>query len=355
MALFKLASLYAKHPYLYKKHIQKYSQAKTMYYLISTDPPIFYVPVSPIGWGLATLELVFNYLQDQIAYFILGWWWNIEDTNEVEKIVSLETHHTSQYPKHNLIYLCNTVQQQEIFQKHNLNAVFCNHNCLVDERVFQPTKDSFRIYDAVYDAILASYKRHYLAQKINSIAFIYYENSNVISCFKEVKSLFPYAHYFNETLGENGYTQLTPEKVNQCLNDCRVGLCLSSIEGAMYASIQYLLSGLPVVSTKSKGGRDVFFDPEYALIVDDDPDAVKEGVDAMIRRNLSADSIRSKVLVKVQEHRQVLIRLIQSIYDRENVNRDFSIEWEQIFTNKLFRLQSPTVAIEQLESAKQNL
>jgi glycosyltransferase involved in cell wall biosynthesis len=122
----------------------------------------------------------------------------------------------------------------------------------------------------------------------------------------------------------------------------------------MYASVQYLLSGLPVVSTRSKGGRDVFFDEEYALIVDDHPDSVKEGVEEMIRRNISPDTIRSKVLAEVKDQRINLINTIQGIYDQEGVERDFSIEWNRVFFHKLFRLQKPEWAIEQLELGKRN-
>ena len=60
---------------------------------------------------------------------------------------------------------------------------------------------------------------------------------------------------------------MNDEEVNNFLNQCKVGIILSEVEGANYASIQYLLAGLPVVSTKSKGGRDVFFDP-YKLKIE---------------------------------------------------------------------------------------
>ena len=38
----------------------------------------------------------------------------------------------------------------------------------------------------------------------------------------------------------------------------------------MLASIEYLLAGLPVVSTPSLGGRDHYFDDEYCLIAPPD-------------------------------------------------------------------------------------
>ncbi|MFM6763336.1 MAG: glycosyltransferase [Dolichospermum sp.] len=312
----QLSKLYAKRPELYEQHRKQYSQKAALYSLISTKPPIFYVPRSLGRWDFASLDLIFSYLQDEIAYFLQNWVWDMEDPNEVEKIRKIEIQHISQYPKHKFIHLCNSLRQQEVFQEYGLKAVFCNQNSLLDEKIFRPISSISKRFDAVYDAKFSLYKRHYLAKKIDSIGFIYYYDIiEDIDCYQEVKRLFPHAYYFNDALSENNTVFIEPHTVNKCLNACKVGLCLSDVEGGMYASMQYLLSGLPVVSTKSKGGRDVFFDEEYTLIVEDDPDAVKEGVDELIRRNISPETIRVKVLEQIKQHRLVLISLIQSIYD----------------------------------------
>lgn len=353
MKLSKLSKFYQKRPDLYKQHSEKYNQQTALYSLLSCEPPIFYMPHSlSLSNYYVSLEPIFNYLQGQTAYFLQNWWWDMENPKDVETAKSIEEHHIRRYPKHKFIHLCNTLRQEEIFKEYRLNAIFCNQNCLVDERIFQPIPDTYKLFDAVYDARMSQYKRHYLAKKLDNIAFIYYydivENYH---CYQEVISEFAHAHFFNND-SSNTYKYLSPSAVNQCLNVCKVGLCLSSVEGAMYASIQYLLSGLPVVSTKSKGGRDAFFDDSYVLIVEDDPDAVKEGVDELIRRNIGADTIRDKVLKQIKQHRLALIGLIQSIYDQEGIKKNFSAEWDQLFFHKLYKVQSPDQAIKQLEQAK---
>jgi len=355
MEISKLSKLYAKHPLLYEQHSQKYGQQTALYSVISSEPAIFYISRSSQQSGHASLEPIFNYLHNRRTYFLQKWCWNMENTFEVKKVKQNEIQHISQYPKHKFIHLCNTLEEQEIFQKYKLNSVFCNQNCLIDEKIFKPVLSIPKIFDAIYDAKLTKFKRHYLAQKIDKIAFIYYYNPlEDVACYQEVKSLFSHAYYFNDALAENNKFILSPDTVNQCLNACKVGLCLSTIEGAMYASIQYLLCGLPIVSTKSKGGRDVFFDPEYTLIVEDNPEAVKEGVDELIRRNISPETIRIKVLDQIKQHRLVLISLIQSIYDQEGINKDFKMEWDQLFFNKFCKLQRPEETIKQLELAKHN-
>jgi glycosyltransferase involved in cell wall biosynthesis len=145
-----------------------------------------------------------------------------------------------------------------------------------------------------------------------------------------------HAHFFNRS--ENGeFEKLTPLQINQALSQCGVGLCLSAEEGAMYASVEYLLAGLPVVTTPSLGGRDVFFDDEIALTVEPVPEAVKAGVDEMITRNISPALIRQRTVGRLHEHRRTFISLIQSIYDREGVVRSFAEEWEGLFSNKLLK------------------
>jgi glycosyltransferase involved in cell wall biosynthesis len=108
----------------------------------------------------------------------------------------------------------------------------------------------------------------------------------------------------------------------------------------MYSSVQYLLSGLPVVSTRSLGGRDVFFDREYVLIVEDEEEAVRRGVKELIEKRIPAQRIRHKTLEKMRDHRLRLISLVQEIYRQEGVKRDFASEWNEVFFNKLLKWQS---------------
>jgi len=103
----------------------------------------------------------------------------------------------------------------------------------------------------------------------------------------------------------------------------------------MYASMEYLLCGLPVVTTRNTGGRDVFFDPKYVCWVDDDAASVSEGVAELIRRKLDPEIIRRDTIEKMQPHRERFIRLIQSIYDHERAGRDFRSEWDNVFVNKM--------------------
>ena len=344
--------IYFKLPFTIRKRIGflyyklPFSQIPSaIYSLLSEDPPIIYTAIS---WGSMEdsekfhnkWEHVFHHFKNRSAYFFCSWWWYTEYDHQITLIRNFEDHHALPFPKHRFIHLCNTLEQEKAFQKKGLQAVFVNHNCLVDEKIFRPISSVKKLFDAIYDARLVKWKRHYLAQNLSSLAFLYYsvpglDNKEEID---QVKCTFPWVHYFNHT-PDGSYKILTAEEVAIALNSCRVGLCLSQMEGAMYASIQYLLCGLPVVSTRSQGGRDVFFDPACVEIVDDDPVSVRQGVIKQLDNSLTPWEIREKTLRKVYQHRERFQALIQHIYQIEGSHKSIAEDWPKVFFHKCLTKQ----------------
>ena len=56
----------------------------------------------------------------------------------------------------------------------DVTSVYVNHNALVDETLFQIETTTLKGYDAVYNAVLAPFKRHAFASKVRSLALITY-------------------------------------------------------------------------------------------------------------------------------------------------------------------------------------
>lgn len=332
-------------------------EIETAYYsIISADPPIFYVAYwmdEQLRFN-ASFDLLFEYLKHKNAWFLYTWYWHIEDPERIAIARQYEEAHRQRYPGHTFIHLCNTEAQQNAFSAQGLRAVFCNHNSLVDERIFYPMPGIGKRFDAVYDARLKNYKRHELCDALDSLALIYAFDTHVDDPAQvdDLRHQLRHAHYFNHADGryDGAYRQMTAEDVARCLNQCRVGLCLSAVEGAMYASIQYLLCGLPVVSTPSLGGRDVFFDKENSLIVQPTPEAVRDGVQEMLDRNPDPACIRERTLARMRRHREVFIDVVQRIYSESGCpHRDFAREWPHLFFNKMLRFQRHKDTIAQLD------
>jgi glycosyltransferase involved in cell wall biosynthesis len=312
-----------------------------VYSIISVDPPIFYVPrfASKVEEFTDSFEILFDYLKDRRAVFLYVHY-SAVSADDAKAIAILEEQHQLRYPKFRFIHLCNDKRQLELLGSLGCEAYFCNQNALVDERIYIPLKNIEKEYDAVYDARLLRFKRHYLAAQLRSLGLIYYSaaTEDESDYMEEVKKDFGYARFFNHD-GAGAYRILSASEVNSALNQCRVGLCLSAEEGAMYAGVQYLLAGLPLVTTPSVGGRDVFFDDEIAVTVEPTAAAVADGVREMIDRDLDPEYVRGKTLKRMRVHRNYFIELVQGIYGQEGLTRDFSSEWDNLFFNKLVKNQ----------------
>ena len=109
----------------------------------------------------------------------------------------------------------------------------------------------------------------------------------------------------------------------------------------MYASVQYLLAGLPVVTTASIGGRDEFFDPAYVRWVPDDPEAVALAVDELVALELDPQMIREATLAKVGQHRARLQAWIRdSIRSAGGEIGRWGGDWPEELPNKLYEPQA---------------
>ena len=80
---------------------------------------------------------------------------------------------------------------------------------------------------------------------------------------------------------------------------------------------EYLLAGLPVVSTPSFGGRDVYFHASNSIIVEPTRQAGKAGVEAgldMLRRGLfNRTAIRNEALLRNAMFRDAFLRDISRV------------------------------------------
>ena len=305
--------------------------------VISVHPLILYIPIDvDIAGFVSNYRLLFDSLRSQKAHIVCPTYWYFEKRKHIDRLQNVIDDFKITYPDLTFTFLSNTSEQHHLFREEKLNSYFCNHNCMVDERIFCPLPRAEKRFDAVYDARFDEWKRHGLAAGIDSLGLIYHrapalEDSSYVD---KIKHDLAHAKFFNHS--ETGeYHILSPHQVNNALNQCRVGLCLSAEEGAMFASVQYMLAGLPVVTTPSLGGRDVFFDDEIAITVEPTPEAVANGVREMIGRDLEPHYVRAKTVERVLSHRNRFIELVQKIYDGESVERDFADEFNKRFTNKL--------------------
>ena len=95
----------------------------------------------------------------------------------------------------------------------------------------------------------------------------------------------------------------------------------------MFASTEYLLSGLPIVTTPSQGGRQVYHDAEYCLCVPPDPRSVGEAVQALKARGIPRDHIRNRTLQRLNRDRERFMALLNAILEETGSVRRFAGPW----------------------------
>ncbi|MBB6468324.1 hypothetical protein HNQ96_004208 [Aminobacter lissarensis] len=257
---------------------------------------------------------VANYLGPRLAghpaLFLVWFTWAMRKERQVLRTLAAERLYRRRYPEHRFVFMCNELEEVALFRENGLNALFCSHNALADEAIFKPEPDVEPVYDAFYNAMMTPWKRRHLARLVPRAAHVFYESrltgrQKTAELLDELKRLMP-AHHFLNPHDAHRIEKLGWQAINTVMAASATGLCLSAEEGAMYASIEYLLAGLPVVSTPSVGGRHVFGTPETWLTVEPTEEAVRDGVAEMQARNVPRAHVRAITLAKVYEHRKRL-------------------------------------------------
>ncbi len=292
-----------------------------LYNWLSTDPPILW-------HSAAGDEDVGHFLPDErIDRLVMNLWHQTADEIEAyyQRWQSLK-------PQHRLLHLVNEGPICEDLQSRGVPAVFVNQNCFLDENKFTIQPDISKKYDAVYNARMTPWKRHHLLSETLAPLLIggLITEDDSQDYFDQVRSTLPRATFTHDppTLVLNSW------ELTQALNGARVGVCLSACEGAMFAATEYLLCGLPIVSTRSLGGRDVWFDPRFTRIVPAEPGAIATAVQELAALQISPTLIRNATIARMSEHRHRFTAAVQKIHTAEGTGRDFAREFYTNFRHK---------------------
>ena len=300
--------------------------------VLSRDPFISYsgiVPKAPLG--LAALAAV--HLRARPAWFLISPTWSLEEGSIVENLRRQAVVHRLQNPSHRLIFVCNTPGEVRLLQERGEAAFFYNKTANTLERVFRPLARARVEFDAIYNAQLLPWKRHELSLGIDKCAFLFYLDSSAPDSMKAAEAIVARhsrmsEHVFLNRVDKSGRpVRLPGSAVNRHLNRAAVGLCLSEKEGAMFASVEYLLAGLPIVTTPSTGGRNVYHHEEYCWTVPPDPVSVAEAVRALRARNVPRVYVRDHTLRHLELDRRRFLALLNDILEESGAGRRLSGPW----------------------------
>jgi glycosyltransferase involved in cell wall biosynthesis len=207
-------------------------------------------------------------------------------------------------------FMCDAESTNRLLRRFGFPGELVAISGYINEHKYRIT-GAAKSYDAVYAARMAPYKRLHLAAKVPSLFVQTYGDCRTADGAYDLHAYEPRIRHcdFNR--------EWVPEdEVVNIYNRGRVGLALSEREGAMLASVEYMLCGLSLVSTRCSGGREQFFDDRYVSVVDPTPEAVAAGVQALLDRSVDPQLVRTETLRKLQQHRERLCDYIVGIIQR---------------------------------------
>jgi len=251
--------------------------------------------------------------------------WQRETPERAQELVDMLAELKEEHAGLHFTFLCNSLHEEEVLKSKGLNAVFCHQNAFIDENLYPVVPDAEKLFDAIYVARVTPFKRQELACKIKSLRLIGWTSPLETDYFNKIMAITPQAEWTCE---------VPSNKIYREINSARVGLCLSAEEGAMFVSAEYMLCGIPAVTTKNLGGREALFPENAFCYVDDTPESVAEGVYKLIEKSPAPSEIRKSYIKNMQIHRKVFINMVQDIIDSNGGNTDFESQWEQVFIHK---------------------
>jgi hypothetical protein len=210
------------------------------------------------------------------------------------------------------------------------NSFLIHHNSFLDEKLYHRSEDLSlnKIFYMVMNTRPEAWKRPFFAAGIRNLAIIKGANYQPHNYY-DLKSLNP--AYINDE-------RISPEEVVSILNRSYCGGIFSEKEGGNYSSGEYLLCGIPVVSTPSKGGRNEYFN-EFNHFLVYEPSDTKFAVTSLINQTLATpaygESIRAATLKRSHEFLKKLFTQVNSFLSKCNVDINFEKVYPMIYKNKM--------------------
>ncbi|THD45219.1 MAG: glycosyltransferase family 1 protein [Bradyrhizobium sp.] len=272
------------------------SESKYFVGLVSRDPLV--LRFFWFNQDMQEIKLASDLLGSEPAIFLVSNGWSLIGRYRQGTLLPLIErlkHDLGERPHHRLLLLGNDEAESQLCNAMGVQSLCSSHNIWLDSDVFKIT-GAQKKYDAVYNSQFIRHKRCELVEKVSNICFI--SASGDAEYIAEIWKAVSHAKFANGSPLENP-RRLPPREVNEIYNQSAVGLCLSWMEGGMLSAGEYLLAGLPVVSTHNIGGRDVLFDDYNSIAVPADSQSVANAAADLAKLRRDPYRIRANALSRM--------------------------------------------------------
>lgn len=216
----------------------------------------------------------------------------------------------------------NDERDQSLMRRYGFYGDILNQNAWLDyDNGMNIMSGVDKIYDSIYVGRLIKVKRHFLASNVSNLALV-----TGVLYGNNVEEQAPSHIYRNQN-------PLSADDVCLKINQSRCGLILSEREGACFASSEYLLSGIPVVSTKSEGGRDYWYDDYNSIVCNPCANEVAEAVQFFLENPRDPETIRCRHINLSNSIRYKFISILSDLIRKHDV---FGVDPSKYFFDNYF-------------------
>lgn len=196
------------------------------------------------------------------------------DENDVIILIcnkSIKTQELIQFKKNCNFYkqcliLCNTPEEKNLCDKQKIYSSFINKNCFIDESIFHIKENINKEYDGIYATSIKERKRLYLLKDIPKIA--------ILKNFNQEE----HKHLNVENLNIINNSIINKEEICEYYNKALFGCIFSIQDCSSSVSCEYMLCGLPVLTTRSSGGRNIWYNKYNHILIEPNQNSLKEAI-----------------------------------------------------------------------------
>lgn len=201
------------------------------------------------------------------------------------------------------IILCNSLREKTVCDKLKVYSTFINKNCFLNEEIYKIDESIQKEFDGIYSTSYDNRKRLNLCYNMNNIKILLNYNKKKLIPNEALKSL---NILNNETISDS--------EIYKYYNKAKFGLCLITQDNSSNANAEYLLSGLPVISIESAGGRNIWYNEYNSIIIDPNKESLEKGIEACLKKiesgKFNPELIRRKQIQLMNEFRNKFIQVI---------------------------------------------
>lgn len=202
----------------------------------------------------------------------------------------------------------------------NLNICLANHNAFIDETLYDIDYSQKVINDLFVSSQFLDCKNLNLLENIDNVCGMGYylvaENEKICVPFpSSVKKVLNFKD--NVERKQANWEWVHPVENIKHINSSKIGGMFSTAEGACFSSSEYLLCGIPVLSCKCKGGREIWYDDKNSELCDPNNSSIKNTLNNMLIKydngEYNRETIRNNHIKTMKIHRNNLSNAVLNI------------------------------------------